>query len=290
MDFTRPVVHVTGTLGQDSVIPIQTPALNANCMAMIESKIGELKETSGNTDSSNGITQNSSQAASAIAALQEASGKVSRASTLSAYRAFTKLVNQIIELIRQFYELPRQFRITGEMGEEQFMSFNNSMMQPQAQGTDFGIDMGFRLPVFDVKVSAQSKNAYSKNSQNELALALYAQGVFNPQMSDQALMLLDMMEFDGKDELMQKVSMNGTLLQQMAMYQQIALQLASQVDPMMAEQLAQGIMMGAGAQNAQSMPVGGQPALNKGEGGAGGNITKIGNARAKAQQAAQPEA
>lgn len=290
MDFSRPMVHVTGTLGQDSVVPIQTPALNANCMAMIDSKIGELKETSGNTDSSNGITQNSSQAASAIAALQEASGKVSRASTLSAYRAFTKVVNQIIELIRQFYELPRQFRITGEMGDEQFMSFDNSMMQPQAQGMDFGMDMGFRLPVFDVKVSAQSKNAYSKNSQNELALALYGQGVFNPQMSDQALMLLDMMEFDGKDELMQKVSQNGTLLQQMAMYQQIALQLASQVDPMLAEQLAQGIMTGAAAHDAKGMAVGGQGGFHQSNGGAGGNITKIGNARARAQQAAQPEA
>lgn len=290
MDFTRPVVHVTGTLGTDSVVPIQPPVLNGNCMTMIDSKIGELKETSGNTDSSNGITQNSSQAASAIAALQEASGKVSRASTMSAYRAFNKIVNQIIELIRQFYELPRQFRITGEMGDEQFMSFDNRMMQPQAQGMDFGMDMGFRLPVFDVKVSAQSKNAYSKNSQNELALALYGQGVFNPQMSDQALMLLDMMDFDGKDELMQKVSQNGTLLQQMAMYQQIALQLASQVDPMMAEQLAQGIMTGAAAQNARDMHAGSAPNINKAEGGAGGSITKIGNARARAQQAAQPEA
>ena len=156
MDFTRPVVHVTGTLGTDSVVPIQPPTLNANCMSMIESKIGELKETSGNTDSSNGITQNNSQAASAIAALQEASGKVSRASTMSAYRAFCKLVNQVIELIRQFYDMPRQFRITGELGDEQFLSFDNSMMQPQAQGMDFGMDMGYRLPTFDVKVSEQS--------------------------------------------------------------------------------------------------------------------------------------
>ncbi len=289
MDFTRPVVHVTGTLGADSVVPIQTPVLNANCMAMIENKIGELKETSGNTDSSNGITQNSGQAASAIAALQEASGKVSRASTMSAYRAFCKIVNQIIELIRQFYELPRQFRITGEMGDEQFMSFDNHMMLPQAQGVDFGMDMGLRLPVFDVKVSAQTKSAYSKNSQNELALALYGQGVFNPQMSDQALMLLDMMDFDGKEELMQKVAMNGTLLQQMAMYQQIALQLASQVDPALADQLAQGIMTGAAAQSAKGVPPGGSQGSAY-DGGAGGNITKIGNARARAQQTAQPEA
>lgn len=288
MDFTKAVVHFTGTMNQDAFAPITPPSLNPNVMAMIDNKIGELKETSGNTDSSNGITQNSSQAASAIAALQEASGKVSRASTLSAYRAFCKVINQIIELIRQFYTIPRQFRITGEMGEEQFLTFDNAGMQPQAQGVDFGIDMGMRLPAFDVKVSAQTKTAYSKNSQNELALALYSQGVFNPQMADQALMLLDMMDFDDKDELMQKIQMNGTILQQMAMYQQIALQLAQQYDPMLAEQLANNIMTGAAASQASSMPTGGRQQPMKQDGGAGGNVTKMNNARERAQKSSQP--
>ena len=290
MDFTRPVVHFTGTMNQDAFAAIQAPTLNPNVMSMIDNKIGELKETSGNTDSSNGITQGSSQAASAIAALQEASGKVSRASTMGAYRAFTKIVNQIIELIRQFYTIPRQFRITGEMGEEHFLTFDNSGMQPQAQGMDFGMDMGMRLPVFDVKVSAQTKTAYSKNSQNELAMALYTQGVFNPQMTDQALMLLDMMDFDGKEELMQKVQQNGTLMQQMAMYQQIALQLAQQVDPMLAEQIANNIMTGANAAQAGQIPGGAPAQIGGNEGGSGGNMTKLNNARERAQKSSQPNA
>ena len=109
-------------------------------------------------------------------------------------------------------------------------------------------------------------------------------------MSDQALMLLDMMEFDGKDELMQKVSQNGTLLQQMAMYQQIALQLASQVDPAMAEQLAQSIMTGGAAQDARGMAPGGADLNRSNGGGRGGNITKLNNARERAQASAQPDA
>ena len=290
MDFTRPVVHFTGTMNQDAFAPIMTPTLNPNVMAMIDNKIGELKETSGNTDSSNGITQGSSQAASAIAALQEASGKVSRASTMGAYRAFSKIINMIIELIRQFYTVPRQFRITGEMGEEQFLTFDNAGMQPQQQGMDFGMDMGLRVPAFDVKVSAQTKTAYSKNSQNELAMALYTQGVFNPQMTDQALMLLDMMDFDGKEDLMQKVQQNGTLMQQMAMYQQIALQLAQRVDPMLAEQLANNIMTGAAAAQSAQMPAGSAPLALTQDGGAGGNMTKLTNAREKAQKSSQPNA
>ena len=289
VDFSKSVVHVTGALSADTVVPITTPTLDANVLNFVNAKIGELKETSGNTDSSNGITQNSSQAASAIAALQEASGKVSRASTLSAYRAFCKLINQVIELIRQFYDMPRQFRIIGEHGMEQFVSFDNSAMQPEAQGVDFGQDMGMRLPVYDVKVSAQTKTQYSKNNQNELAMTLYAQGIFNPQMADQALMVLEMMEFDGKDELVQKVSQNGTMMQQLAMYQQMALQLASQVDPMMAEQMANDIMTGAAAAQSAQRPGGMRPGLRTAnDGGAGGSMTKIGNARARAATAAQP--
>lgn len=289
LDFTRPIVHVTGTLGADSLIPITSPGLDANSIAVVNNKIGEMKETSGNTDSSNGISQNASQAASAIAALQEASGKTSRASTMSSYRAFCRVINQVVELIRQFYDISRQFRITGEMGQEQFVSFDNRSMVPQAQGVDFGMDMGFRMPVFDVKISAQTKSAYSKNSQNELAMTLYNLGIFNHQMSDQAMMLLDLMDFDGKDELMQKVSQNGTLMQQMAMYQQIALQLAQQYDPAMAEQLAQSIMSGADAQQAAHIPGGGRVRVNE-DGGAGGNMTKLANARARSQQSSQPNA
>lgn len=293
MDFSKSIVHVTGTLGPDSIMPIQTPTLNPNCMALIDSKIGELKETSGNTDSSNGISQSANQAASAIAALQEASGKTSKDSTLSAYRSFGKVIKLVIELIRQFYDIPRQFRIMGDMGQEQFMTFDNAAMKPQPQGMDFGMDMGMRMPEFDIKVSAQTKSVYTKNSQNELAMMLYGQGVFNPQMSDQALMLLDMMDFDGRDELIQKVSQNGTLLQQMAMYQQIALQLAQQTDPAMAEQLAQSIMQGTAAQDAREVKPGMPRDINldrEETGGRGGNMTKLHNARERAQKTAQVDA
>ena len=280
LDFTRSLVHVTGNVGNDSLVPIETPALQAMVLNVLENKIGELKETSGNTDSSNGISQNSSQAASAIAALQEASGKVSRASSMSAYRAFSRLIKQVIELIRQFYDLPRQFRITGDMGEEQFVSFTNAGMLPQSQGVDFGIDMGYRLPVFDIKIEPQTKNRYTKNSQNELALSLYQLGVFNPQLADQSMMLLDMMDFDGKEELQQKVAQNQMLLQQLAMYQQMALQLAQQVDPAMAEQMAASIT-GEQPQSGQQSGGSGQKAnLNRGnEGGSGGADTKMSNAR-----------
>ena len=90
------------------------------------------------------------------------------------------------------------------------------------QGMEFGIDMGMRIPLFDIEVTAQKQSPYSKMAQNELALQFYNAGFFNPQMADQALACLDMMDFDRKEMIMQKISENGGMLQQMMMLAQIA--------------------------------------------------------------------
>jgi hypothetical protein len=87
-------------------------------------------------------------------------------------------------------------------------------------------------------------------SQNELALQFYSAGFFNPQMADQALACLEMMDFDRKQFIMQRVAQNGTMYQQMLMMQQQMLQMAQIIDQTqgtnMAEQMAAGIMGGAG--------------------------------------------
>ncbi len=70
-------------------------------------------------------------------------------------------------------------------------------------------------------------------------------GVFNPQMVDQSLLMLDMMDFDGKEDLEQKIRAMGDMAQKLAQFQQLALQLAQKYDPQMAEQIANMIMQGA---------------------------------------------
>ena len=114
---------------------------------------------------------------------------------------------------------------------------------------------GLRLPVFDIEVRAQRENAYTKMSQNELMLQFFNMGLFLPQNADQALMLLEHMEFRGKDELTQKIREQGTLQDMFAKVARIALELAQQHDPMMADQLA-GMIEGVAAESGM------QPAMN----------------------------
>lgn len=229
-DMTNDFIHVDGNLGQDSIVPVTGKPLSSIYVEVINNKIDELKETTGNRDISTGGTTSGVTAASAIAAMQEAGSKLSRDNNKASYRAFRKLCLMVVELIRQFYDLPRCFRIMGENGAARYVQYSNAGIQPQMQGIDFGMDMGMRLPLFDIEITAQKQSPYSKMSQNELALQFFNAGLFNPQIADQALACLDMMDFDRKDFIMQKISQNGGMYQQMLMMQQQMMQLGAMVD------------------------------------------------------------
>ena len=206
LDLSNAVVHVTGSLGEESLRRVETNSLDGIYVSFLDRVIQELRETSGNTETSTGNISSGVTAASAIAALQEASGKGSRDSTKTSYRAYSRVVELCIELIRQFYSLPRAFRITGEMGNEQFVSYENGGLRPMEQGGVFGVETGLRLPVFDIKVHAQKKNAYSRLSQNELAMQLFDRGFFNPARAAEALKCLELMDFEGKEAVMQQIA------------------------------------------------------------------------------------
>lgn len=289
LDLTKPIVHVSGSVDETALRVVQHNSLDSNYINVYDRAVQELRETSGNTETSTGNISSGVTAASAIAALQEASGKGSKDSTRAAYRAFGCIVEFCIELIRQFYDMPRQFRILGQYGAEQYVSYTNAGLQQQAQGSAFGQDQGFRLPVFDIKVSAQKKNVYTKVTQNELALQFFKMGFFNPQMTDQTLMCLDMMEFDGKDGIMQKVAQNGTMYQKLLQYMQLSLVMAQKVDPAVAESIAQDILATTGGGGAPS--TGGAAQLMQSDHivGNGKKETKgVQNARARSNQASQP--
>lgn len=290
LDLSKPIVHGSN-VSEDSLRVIQHNTLDSNYINVFDRTIQELRETSGNTETSTGNISSGVTAASAIAALQEASGKGSRDSTRTSYRAYSQIIDICIELIRQFYDMPRKFRILGQYGTEQYVSYTNAGIQPEYQGNDFGQDMGYRLPVFDITVSAQKKNVYTKVSQNELALQFFQLGFFNPQMTDQTLMCLDMMEFDGKDGIMQKVSQNGTMYQKLLQYMQLALVMAQKVDPIAAENIAQDILMTTGGAGIPASS-GGTAQLTQSNNIAsnGANETAgVKNARERSNQASQPD-
>ena len=224
-DFSRDIVHVVGRLGDDSFRPLQTTGLQGNSLSYRNSRIEELKEISGNRDMSQGGTAGGVTAASAIAALQEAGSKLSRDMLKSAYRAFAKECYLIMDLMRQFYDEERVFRIIGETGRSEFVHFSGAALRAQALPGVGGVELGSREPIFDIVVSAEKKSTFSRLSQNETAKECYQLGFFAPRNADAALAALEMMDFEGIEKVRQRVRQNGTLAQRLEQLQSQLVQL-----------------------------------------------------------------
>lgn len=206
-DYSKPFVEFDGNL-DDALKPIDTPTIPAFVLQYQTNKIEELKETSGNRDFSQGTTSGGVTAASAIAALQEAGSKLSRDMIRAAHNAFTEECYLVIELIRQFYTEPREFRIDDGKGGYEFVDYDNANIAAETSAD--GILKS--KPIFDLQVTAEKKSPFSRAAQNETAKELYSMGLFNPDMAEPALVCLDMMDFEGKDEIKKKVQDNSMLM------------------------------------------------------------------------------
>ena len=208
-DWSKEFVHTSGSLDERNIREVQVSQLDGSVIALLNQKIDELKETSGNRDVSQGGTAAGVTAASAIAALQEAGSKLSRDMIKSSYRAFRRVNYLIIELIRQFYDEPRCFRISGGASDAQFSHLSNDILYEKRALAD-GEGFALRKPIFDIVVSSQKDNPFSTSAQNELAKELYNLGMFNPQMADQAILCLEMMNFEGREKIMEKIKANAS--------------------------------------------------------------------------------
>lgn len=251
-DINRRIIHATGSPNDDNFKALDMSYLSGTYLSVLQDKVNELKETSGNRDFNQGGTASGVTAASAIQALQETGNKGVRDIIKGSYRTYSELCNMIVELIRQFYDIQRVFRITGENGNTGYVSFDNSAMQG---GTQMIADEEFKTkaPVFDIAISAQKQSPYSRLSQNELALQFYNAGFFNPQLTDQVLPCIDMMDFEGKEKVRESIKNNGTMYEQLQQMQQLvimAAQALAEKGDARVLQAVQQMGIGAGTQEA----------------------------------------
>ncbi len=264
-EFNNPykrLVHVTGSPNDDNYREVVVNELSSVYVTVLQDEINALKETSGNRDFNQGGTTSGVTAASAIQALQEEGNKLSRDQINGSYRAYSKLGKLCLERIRQFYDIDRVFRITGEGGVNKYVSFNNANMKGGVQSIA-GQEFKTKEPEFDIVIRAQKQNPYSKLSQNELALQFYKLGFFNPELASQAAMCIDMMDFDGKDKILQKIAENGTIQDKLNQMQQLLAlageALAERGDPRVMQALQQ---MGGTAQPTPSSNIDTEAASN----------------------------
>lgn len=236
-------IHTEGSLGENDFRTLPVTPMSGIYESIYLNQIQQMKDTSGNTASSQGQTS-SVTSASGIASLQEAAGKLSRDTNMGAYRAYKKVVEIVLELIREFYKEERSFRITGDDGNVEFEKFSNAQINPIGQGTAFGINLGSRLPVFDIVVKPQKQSAYSRESQNQTALNLYNMGFFAPNNADSALACLEMMDFEEIQKVKDRVKENGTLYDQVMQLQNLLMSATAKIDAEEGTNFTEQVAMG----------------------------------------------
>jgi hypothetical protein len=220
-DYTDPskeFVRVEGLIRADMLKEIDVKPTDSGVYVHRQNKIQELKDVSSTNEFSRGESGGGVTAAQAIALLQKASGKTSRSMIQSAYSSFSKIVYIYIELMRQFYDLPRTFRIDDPQEPEgfRFENYTNENLQPQPVGISSMDEEGqptqrYRKPIFDIKVTAEKQDPFSQEAHNERIIAMFQQGMFAPQRAPEAEIALEQMNIEGKDQMIEKVKQNNQL-------------------------------------------------------------------------------
>lgn len=261
-EFCNPdvqVVHTNNMSIGETIGEISPPTYNPQLNSLLEFKIQELKETSGNRDVNNGGTSGTTTA-SGIAAQIEAGSKLSRDMIKASYRTYREIITMVVELIRQYYSIERSFRIIGEGGQEEFIRYSNKKLANQKVTDINGVEYS-RKPVFDIDISAEKSSPYARASQNEMMINFFRMGFFNPQMAEQALLCLDGMDFDGKDNIIASVQKNAMMQQTLITLAQMLIPLAQATRPELLPQIQQ-ILAQSGLQQMMPSTGGGQINLN----------------------------
>ena len=197
-DISRSIVRYEGDV--DSVRPIDAIQINQFFISHRETKKDELKELLANRDFQQGSTSGGVTAASAIQSLQQAGEKRSRSMVDDTYAAYRDIIVMVIELIRQFYNDKRTFRIEDEAGQKTFLEFSSDQMYESQYSPDF-VNGSYAPIEFDIDIVPQRENPYTQETMNNTLLTLYQSGLLSPQNYETSVMVLKNMSFDGKNKL-----------------------------------------------------------------------------------------
>ena len=114
------------------------------------------------------------------------------------------MVNLCVELIREFYDEERSFRITGPDNTVEYTTLSNARLKPVASQTPSG-ETVYRKAIFDIKISSQRKNAFNTETHNALIPSLFEAGAFTPQNAQSAIVAIEAMMLENKDSIIKSL-------------------------------------------------------------------------------------
>ncbi len=288
-DMNKEILMSESEISPNMIYKFDIHSLPPQIINVRNSRIAELKEIVGNRDFQQGGTSNGVTSGTALSVLQSVGDKLSRDIIQSSYRCYKRIILCIIELIRQFYTVERTIRITGKDGDYEFVKFDNSALQPKQMQNPLdmtspvmssgsqdlgvspdayvGLDNGVfsqdlsspdnflsleddEIPYFDVKLSVQKTNPYSRELTNHTILELASRGLFDPTRFEFNLPVLRAIQFEGKEAILKELSEISDKLKQTEqekMMQEKMMQEQMMQEQMMHSNPMQNIPAGPGA-------------------------------------------
>ena len=158
----------------------------------------DIKQDSGQNQFTRGETVGGVTAASAISALQEAGGKMTRLRTGVLNQGFKAMVEQVMWLISQYYLPQRVLFITGRRdGERRQVNAGPDRLF----GKHWHGDTALPPPPYTVQVQVQRRNPLRQQAQNELFLQAYSMSVRAGQFFPLSV-LFELLQVDGKERIL----------------------------------------------------------------------------------------
>lgn len=186
----------------------------------------DLKQDSGANQFTRGETTAGVTSGKAIAALQEAGGKITSLRTETLNAGFQEIVEQILWLMSEFYTDDRVKLITGKngMNREVTMSAKRFFGGKRTKGS-------VPPPPYMVQVEIDRRNPVQVEAQNEMFMQAYTMAAQAQQYFPLSA-LFELMNIDGKDRLMPVIRENENHQQQMQQLQQQNEQMMQQLAQM----------------------------------------------------------
>lgn len=252
-DFDRNIIEGQN-IDDDSVRWFQSKPLNGMITQQMLQFQTDIKQDSGQSQWTRGETAGGVTAASAISALQEAGGKITREHTLMLNQGFKKIVEQVLWLVCQFYTNRQEQMITGKDGKAREVMMSAShlrgddappeemppeellvQMDQMLPGENGMPGLGSMIrdratkkakrrrknslapPPYTVQVQVSRRNPLRVQAQNELFIQAYTMAAQAGQQFP-LKMLFELLVVDGKDRIMpvlEEVDQQTQMLQQL---------------------------------------------------------------------------
>ena len=163
----------------------------------------DMKQDSGQNQFTRGETVGGVTAASAISALQEAGGKITRLRTGILNQGFKEMVEQIMYLIAEYYDGEQTRLITGRRGKAREVRMSGEYLTGEEGSVGKEGEEEERLPAppYHVQIEVRRRNPLRVQAQNELYMQAYTMAAQAGERMP-VRVLFELMEADGKERVL----------------------------------------------------------------------------------------